>query len=312
MANAFPSNDSTSKRPAARSSTRSAVVVLLDPDCIDVPETPNRLPESFDSEEFEKLRMNITASGGNLEPIKVRKIQDNPLRYRLIFGERRLRACKIARCKVLAMIAAPETEARDCLDHLRENLGREDLSPYEFGVQVRNAMEIMKPITRTALAAELGVSLALVSRALDLSALPALMVSAFTSPNQIRYQDVKPLKDAWAKDSDAVGLVVADLKERGERADGPEVVKMLLEAVKAERLAPCKPTPLVCRNEEVGCWSIDSKGGLDMHLDLRMSDAQCEYVMEQVASILDGDVLRKLKGDAATEAAISGTANAKG
>lgn len=288
---------------AAHSSnpSSSAVVVYLDPDCIDVPDAPNRLPESFDSEEFEKLRLSIVASGGNLEPIKVRQIQSDPPHYRLIFGERRLRACKLAQVKVLALIAATGTEAQDCLDHLRENLGREDLSPYEFGEQVRNAMETMKPITRTALAAELGVSLALVSRALDLSALPRLVVSAFASPNQIRYQDVKPLKDAWAKDSDAVVLAVANIKEMPERADGPDVVKSLVDAVRPERLAPCKPSLLVCQGRNVGNWSVDKKGGLDLHLDVPMSELQRTHLMEQVASILERKVLPKQKSDSAKE-----------
>jgi ParB family transcriptional regulator, chromosome partitioning protein len=91
------------------------------------------LPESqprryFDQEKLESLANSIKEVG-LLEPIVIRPIGDNT--YELIAGERRLRACQIAKLENIAVniIECDETRA----NHIRlmENLQREDLNPVE-------------------------------------------------------------------------------------------------------------------------------------------------------------------------------------
>ncbi|KYC34520.1 chromosome partitioning protein ParB [Scytonema hofmannii PCC 7110] len=91
------------------------------------------LPESqprryFDQEKLESLANSIKEVG-LLEPIVVRPIGDDA--YELIAGERRLKACKIAKLENIAVniIECDETRA----NHIRliENLQREDLNPVE-------------------------------------------------------------------------------------------------------------------------------------------------------------------------------------
>lgn len=277
-------------------------IVLLDPRCIDPPAAPGRLPESFDTEEFQDLCLAIAAAGGNLLPLKVRQTATDPPRYRLIHGERRMRACSLAGLPVRAIIAPPGTESEDCLDQMRENLGRRDLSPYEFGQQVRHAMETLQPITRTALATRLGTSLSRVSRALDIATLPGLVISAFQSPGEIRNQDIKPLKDAWREDHEAVGLEVANLREMPERAAGPEVVKRIVQAVAAQRdadLAPCKPPeedelprPIHCRGQKIGQYQRLANRALVIELTMPMSKLQDESTVAVVVQHIERRVIK--------------------
>ncbi|MUG91693.1 ParB/RepB/Spo0J family partition protein [Scytonema sp. UIC 10036] len=91
------------------------------------------LPESqprryFDTEKLESLANSIKEVG-LLEPIVVRPIGDNT--YELIAGERRLRACQIAKLENIAVniIECDDTAANRI--RLVENLQREDLNVYE-------------------------------------------------------------------------------------------------------------------------------------------------------------------------------------
>lgn len=88
----------------------SSTLLLLATESIEVGGSPNRLEESFDSDEFFLLADSILHNRGNVQPIAVRELapdeipSDSPLRYRLISGARRLRACKMHQLPVLAIV----------------------------------------------------------------------------------------------------------------------------------------------------------------------------------------------------------------
>lgn len=235
-----------SNTPAAKPAATAGVILLLDPFSIDVADAPNRLPDSFQDRKHQELVRSIIAGGVNHLPIHVRRIGVEPARYLLISGERRLRASQFARRPVRAMILESSEPADDCIDRLRENLARAELTPWEFGQQIQHALELTG-MTQSQLAETLGVSLSKVNRAVDLANLPVLVVSAFASPNDIRIREIKRPKDARAEDFDAVWLEVEKIKEVKEKQGsvaGPQVVERIEKAVQAERppqLAPCKP-----------------------------------------------------------------------
>lgn len=274
------------------------VILLLDPNSIVVPNDPNRLPRAPEDERDQELLHSILAAGGNQVPIQVRQISAAPARYLLVSGERRLLASKAARLPVRAMVMASAEPTHDCLDRLRENLGRADLSPWEFSQQVRHAL-LTTQMEQSDLAKVLGVSLSKVNRAADLGELPELVVSAFASPNDIRVKDIKRLKDAWNSDPDAVGLEVAIIREESNPVAGPKVVDRIEKAVKAHgpvELAPCKSpeqVPLEVAGAVIGHSLANEQGGLDMFIKVAMSELQRADVMEQVASIVHLMVLTK-------------------
>ena len=88
----------------------SSTLLLLASESIEVGASPNRLEESFDSDDFFLLADSILHNRGNVQAIAVRELapdeipSDSPLRYRLISGARRLRACKMHQLPVLAIV----------------------------------------------------------------------------------------------------------------------------------------------------------------------------------------------------------------
>lgn len=310
----------------AASSVRQApvaagAVVLLDPKSINIPPTPNRLPESFTTEEFAQLRESIKASGGNVEPILVREVAGSLQGFVLIFGERRLRACLAEHIPVLAMLAVSGDDTSDYLKRMQENLGAATLSPWEFGLQVRHLMLAAPEMTRVKLAEDLGVSVAKISRAYDLGGLPEAIVGAFASPSEIRIKDMKQLRDAWETAPEAVEQEVARIRDEVDPIKGPEIVRRLGKAAKAagDAFAPCKPPSknsvpqtLTCGDRTIGQWLMNQQGIMELHIDIAMSELQRTALLHLVSSFAERKVLArpkakpaKVDGVAATSAAES-------
>ena len=66
---------------------------LIDPMVIVRSKWANRHDLSFVGPEFEGLKEDIRAQGGNVQPIKVRHLQGEAGKYEIIFGQRRHQAC---------------------------------------------------------------------------------------------------------------------------------------------------------------------------------------------------------------------------
>ena len=96
---AFPANEDHASETFTHSTAFEEdadfreVVIYLDPHSVHIPNTPNRLPDAFEDEAFEALRLGILSGGSNVEAIGVRKVFDSEggFIYVLVFGERRLR-----------------------------------------------------------------------------------------------------------------------------------------------------------------------------------------------------------------------------
>ncbi|MBE3583530.1 MAG: ParB/RepB/Spo0J family partition protein [Limnochordaceae bacterium] len=93
---------------------------------------------SFDPDQLEGLRRSLEAVG-QLHPVLVRPEGDY---YRLIAGERRVRAARLAGWSTIeAVILPPGTEEHDPEVQLIENLQREDLNPIDKAQAVRRFMD---------------------------------------------------------------------------------------------------------------------------------------------------------------------------
>jgi ParB family chromosome partitioning protein len=195
----------------------------LDPSMIRPSKWANRHEASFLTAEFQELKAEIAAAGGNVQPIKVRPASvlngstppSGPT-FELIFGHRRHRACAELGIPVLAAIEeASDVSLFEQME--RENRGRKNLSAWEQGAMYRRALDDGLYSSLRRLAEGLGVDVSLVSKSVSLARLPETVVAAFQSPLDIQFRWAAPLTEAMQKDPDGtLSRARAIAETRGE------------------------------------------------------------------------------------------------
>ncbi|AZT91576.1 ParB/RepB/Spo0J family partition protein [Caldicellulosiruptor changbaiensis] len=105
----------------------------------------------FDDNEIEELAQSIK-NVGLIQPLVVRREGD---KYVLIAGERRLRACKIARLQKVPCIVRNYTNPTEIA--LIENIQRKDLNPYEEALAYKKLID-EHGYTQEELAKRIGIS----------------------------------------------------------------------------------------------------------------------------------------------------------
>ena len=195
----------------------------LDPSMIRPSKWANRHETSFLTAEFQELKAEIAAAGGNVQPIKVRPASvlngstppSGPT-FELIFGHRRHRACAELGIPVLAAIEeASDVSLFEQME--RENRGRKNLSAWEQGTMYRRALDDGLYSSLRRLAEGLGVDVSLVSKSVSLARLPETVVAAFQSPLDIQFRWAAPLTEAMQKDPDGtLSRARAIAETRGE------------------------------------------------------------------------------------------------
>ncbi|MEA4927385.1 MAG: ParB/RepB/Spo0J family partition protein [Candidatus Limiplasma sp.] len=145
---------------------------LLDTTVRDIPITeidPNLAQprKEFEKDALEQLADSIRQAGV-LQPILV---IENGMRYRIIAGERRYRAARIAGLETIPCIVRSFTEEQQLEAALIENLQREDLNPIEEAQAIRNLMQ-QCGYTQEEAAKRLGKSRPAVANLLRLLSLP--------------------------------------------------------------------------------------------------------------------------------------------
>lgn len=191
-----------------KSLEEEAPLQKLDPSVIQPSKWANRHEASFLTAEFQELKAEIAAAGGNVQPIKVRPVSvlngSTPSAgqtFELIFGHRRHRACAELGIPVLAAIEeASDVSLFEQME--RENRGRKNLSAWEQGTMYRRALDDGLYSSLRRLAEGLGVDVSLVSKSVSLARLPEAVVAAFPSPLDIQFRWAAPLTEAMQKDPD--------------------------------------------------------------------------------------------------------------
>ena len=104
--------------------------------------TPNRSQprQTFDEDEIAELAASIKEVG-LLQPIVVRTDPTDKNAYELIMGERRLRACQLAKVTQIPAIVRETNDNKMLLDALIENLHRVQLNPLE---EAANALRLLR------------------------------------------------------------------------------------------------------------------------------------------------------------------------
>lgn len=143
---------------------RERVMMLRMGDIDPNPEQPRR---KFDAQALAELAASIRQVGV-LQPILVTEIDG---RYRIIAGERRWRASRLAELEEIPAIVRPLDEITRMEAALIENIQREDLNPLEEALAVRALMEKCG-LTQEKAAERLGRSRPAVANLLRLLTLP--------------------------------------------------------------------------------------------------------------------------------------------
>ena len=201
----------------------------LDPKIIRPSRWANRHEATFTTSEFAGLKADIEHAGGNVQPILVRPLKGEEGQFELVFGHRRHRACLELGIPVLASIWQEELGDAALFAAMdRENRERADLSSYEQGVMYQRALDEQLFPTQRQLAEALGVSHTWVRKALQVAALPSLIVECFRSPLEVGFRHAEQIHAAMEKDRRAV-LKRAE-KLRGHDLSASMVVARLLDA----------------------------------------------------------------------------------
>ncbi len=258
----------------------------LDPGCIVPSRWANRHPDAFGNAAFARLKHDIEVAGGNVQPILVRPLADQPGQHEIVFGHRRHRACAELGIPVLATIesaAISDLELFSAMD--RENRERADLSPFEQGTMYRRALDDGLYPSNRRLAEALGVSHTWVANVLLVADLPPSVLECFRSPLEVQHRHARLIAGALDKDRKAI-LRRAEKLRQQRRHLAPAAVVAALLAVQDER-EPARPQPIDVDGRTVGRWFSDAAGRLTIQLEPGcVPDSRIDEVVRAVTRTL--------------------------
>lgn len=177
--------------------------------------------KEFDKEALEQLSQSIKESGV-LSPILV--VEEGG-RYRIVAGERRYRASRLAGMSTIPCIVRNMTTVQQMETALIENLQREDLNPIEEAAAIRSLMSECD-YTQEEAAKRLGKSRPAIANALRLLNLPKqiidMVIKGDLSAGHARVLagiDDEALQAKLAKECVEQGMSVRKLEEAARQTD---------------------------------------------------------------------------------------------
>lgn len=238
-------------------------VEMLDPAQIKQSKFSNRDPRSFLTEDFQALKAEIAAVERNVQPIKVRVINSDGAdqRYELVYGRRRHRACLELGLKVSAIVVHDMNDQDAFIEAEKENQQQRNLSPWEQGKAYADALDKGLFPTQRRLAAALGVSDGLISKALLIAGLPEAVVNAFPTPMDIQFRWGTALADAVERDPAQVTSVAKAIQSAQPRPPAEETYKRLIGIEARDGLKP-----LNLGDRYIGGWMKDKRGNLTLKI----------------------------------------------
>lgn len=247
----------------------------------------NRHEASFEDEAYVELKTEIAASGGNVQPIKVRPAAakgrgvgpSNPpgatgeTSYEIVFGHRRHRACLELGLPVLAVIENV-SEQQLFVEMERENRARKDLSAWEQGMTYARALDAGLYASNRQLALAIGRDLGDVGRALSLARLPKVVIDAFKSPLDLQFRWAKPLSDAQQKDPDGLVLRAKALKGKAAQVPPRQIFEALIGVPEGVgRSNPPSGEEVRSGEQLVATIGTDRRGKVQVQFEIDLDDA---------------------------------------
>ena len=246
------------------------VVRMLDPHFVRPSPWANRDRRSFEASDFDRLKTSVAATGGNLQPIKVRRVsvtndadKTSPDEsFEIVFGHRRHRACLELGLPVSAIVAAL-TDRELFAEMDRENRTNKPLSPYEQGCMFRQALDMALYESARALAEDLDVDTSVVSKSLSIARLPAAVLDAFVSPLDIQYRWAGPLNDANRRDSAALVTRAQLIQIDRHKLTSVRIFQRLVSS----RGSPSQATLRIAGPKNKASIGVDARGRIAILID---------------------------------------------
>jgi len=235
------------------------VTKKLDPATVRSSRWANRDEASYQTAEFNELKNEIAAAGGNIQPIKVRPVPGQDGHFEIVFGHRRHRACLELGLSVLATIESV-TDQTLFEQMERENRSRKDLSAWEQGIAYLRALdEGLYPSNRK-LAEAIGRDLGDVGKAISLGRLPRPIVDAFDSPLDLQFRWAKPLNDALQADPEGLLRRAKQIAKAADKLPAAQVFKRLVEGRGVGPSNPPIQKDIRANGAHVATLEIDRRG----------------------------------------------------
>jgi ParB family transcriptional regulator, chromosome partitioning protein len=228
----------THEHQSASPALTEQILIDLDPSELVFTDHPNRDESAFGDEEFWELVKSIRAAGGNVQPVKVRLKSFDPVVYQVVYGHRRVLACKRLGLKVKAIIEPVLSDEQVVMQRISENSSRVAFRPIELGKLAAYAVDrgLFKSLRAFAAATDIDVSL--VSKAHTLAQMPADILAAFPSLLELQYKDAKPLADAFRKNAVEMAARAANISQLNPRPGTSAVLKLLTSAGEPSGVEP--------------------------------------------------------------------------
>lgn len=188
--------------------------------------------KNFDAEELQNLALSI-AQYGIIQPITVRKVGDM---YRIIAGERRWRAARMAGLSEIPVVIMDADEQKSAEMALVENIQRENLNPIEEAEAIEALMDEFG-LTQDEASKRIGRSRSSVANLLRLLDLPD-SVREYVSSGALSSGHAKAILSLENKDRTeevAKTVIAAEMSVRD--------TEKLIRKMNAEKLNVDKPAP---------------------------------------------------------------------
>ena len=254
---------------------------------------PNRAQprKDFDESELAALAASI-ATFGLLQPIVVTENAEMPGTYRIVAGERRWRAARIAGLNEIPAVIFTGDELAAAQVALVENIQRSDLTPVEEALGYRDLIARFG-LTQEEVSDKVGKSRSAVANALRLLDLPeeTLKMLADGSISQGHAKVLLGLNDKTLIDNTAKQIIAEDLSVRATE----KLVKFLNAPVKPKKEAK---TP----NEQMAVYFAELERRVQQSLGRRVKirdlgegkskleiDYQSSEDLEELLRLLCGD-----------------------
>lgn len=258
----------------------------LDPRTIAPSAWANRDASHFDTQEYLGLQQEVAAAGGNVQPIKVRRLKAprGEYLYEIVFGHRRHRACLDLGLPVAAIIEDELSDEQLFTEMERENRNRQDLSAWEQGVMYQRALEKgLFPSTRR-LCDAIERDIGYVSRAISLSKLPSDVIQAFGQPQNLQFRWAAALKDAHQRDPEALLKEARRIAALPERPAPAKIFTMLTSTAQARKTTTYAHEWLDSEGQRVASMTVDKKGRVTLSFDKPLDEAR----RKKLVKLLDG------------------------
>lgn len=271
------------RKDVERARLDGRLAVELDPDLIGDSPYRDRADWGFEGESFERLVRTIDQDG-QLVPIAVRRKPDESERFEIIWGHRRVRACRRLGITVRAVVREVDTRSLALLMDL-ENTQREDLSTIERARKYRKLIEDGVFSTQNELATHFQMSEGHASKLLLVAGLPDVIIKALGDPGRVSYRQWLRLANGL-KSPDTLKAAEAAAKNVAAGHTSFDVrVNALIEAGQGNTKLNKGHIILAENGGIIGAAKRSRKSRVTLELESSVDSAFLDFLLERVGPL---------------------------